>query len=109
MRGPRPDHPEIRVAVAKIGGTSFPSGHVLNYMGVYGFLAYALSTLARPAALRRALVGGLVGLIALVGPSRIYLGHHWATDVTASYLLGGSYLIALTAVYRRVKRWLAGA
>jgi membrane-associated phospholipid phosphatase len=108
MRRPRPAHPEIRVAVARIGGSSFPSGHVINYVGVYGFLAYALSTMARPAALRRAVVGGLVGLIALVGPSRIYLGHHWATDVTASYLLGTSYLIALTAVYRRVKGWLAG-
>jgi membrane-associated phospholipid phosphatase len=38
-----------------------------------------------------------------VGPSRIYQGHHWPTDVTASYFLGTSYLVALTALYRRVK------
>ena len=81
---------------------------MLNYMGVYGFLAYLLGTLPRPARLRRVAVGGLVALLALVGPSRIYLGHHWATDVTASYLLGGSYLIGLTAVYRRVKARLSG-
>jgi len=103
MRRPRPDHPTIRVAVARIGGSSFPSGHVLSYMGVYGFLAYALSTLIRPRAARRLIVGALTALLALVGPSRIYLGHHWATDVTASYLLGTSYLLGLTAVYRRVK------
>ena len=105
MRRPRPDHPQIQVAVARLGGTSFPSGHVLNYMGVYGFLAYLLSTLVRPPVIRRSVVGVIVALLALVGPSRIYLGHHWATDVTASYLLGTSYLLALTAVYRRAKVW----
>lgn len=106
MRRPRPDHAEIRVAVARIGGTSFPSGHVLNYVSVYGFLAYALATLVRAPAARRVTLAALGALVAFVGPSRIYLGHHWATDVSASYLLGTSYLLALTAVYRRVKlRW----
>jgi undecaprenyl-diphosphatase len=57
--------------------------------------------------MRRAAVTFLVGLIALVGPSRIYLGHHWFTDVMASYLLGVSYLLGLMSLYRRVKtRWL---
>lgn len=106
MRRPRPDHPEIKVAIARIGGSSFPSGHVLNYMGVYGLLAFLLSSLLRPSLARRALVGALIALLALVGPSRIYLGHHWATDVTASYLLGTSYLLGLAALYRRVKVWL---
>ncbi len=45
----------------------------------------------------------LAGLVALVGPSRIYQGHHWATDVAASYLLGFSYLAALVAIYRRLR------
>ena len=103
MRRPRPEHPRIQVAVARIGGSSFPSGHVLNYMGVYGFFGYLLATMLRPRALRRGLVGGIALLLLLVGPSRIYLGHHWATDVTASYLLGTSYLLALAAVYRRAK------
>ena len=39
--------------------------------------------------------------IALVGPSRIYLGHHWFTDVLASYLLGSSYVVVLSSLYRR--------
>ena len=57
----------------------------------------------RPVALRRAIVGTLVALVALVGPSRIQQGHHWFTDVTASYLLGTSYVVGLAALYRRVK------
>lgn len=108
MRRPRPDHPEIRVAIARIGGTSFPSGHVLAYMGTYGFLAYLAHAHLHARALRRAVVGGLLALIGLVGPSRVYLGHHWFTDVLASYLLGTCYLLGLTTVYRKVKAWQTG-
>lgn len=101
VRRPRPNHPEITVAEARITGTSFPSGHVIIYTGVYGFLAYLAHINIRIKWLRRVIVGGLASLIALVGPSRIYLGHHWVSDVTASYLLGSSYLVLLTSLYRR--------
>ncbi len=108
MNRERPNQPEIAVAVARIGGSSFPSGHTINYVGVYGFLAYLVHTWVRPVALRRTIVGFLLTMIALVGPSRIYLGHHWATDVSASYLLGTSYLIGLTSLYRRIKARTTG-
>ena len=39
----------------------------------------------------------------LVGPSRIHQGHHWFTDVSASYLLGIVYLLGLTRLYRARK------
>lgn len=100
---PSSDFPDIRIAVARIGGTSFPSGHVLNYIGVYGFLAYLAHTWIQPRLIRRVVVGLLGSLLALVGPSRVYLGHHWFTDVSASYLLGFSWLIGLTSLYRRAK------
>lgn len=110
MQRPRPtaDGTDIRVAVANIGGTSFPSGHVIIYTGVYGFLAFLASTWIRPAAIRRAVVGVLGGMLSLVGLSRIYLGHHWFTDVVASYLLGTTYLLGLISLYRRIKRWSLG-
>jgi undecaprenyl-diphosphatase len=104
MRRPRPvAGKDLRVVAAPLGGSSFPSGHVITYVGTYGFLAYLLHTLVRPAGPRRALVAALAGLLALVGPSRIYQGHHWPTDVSASYLLGTSYLVGLIALYRRIK------
>jgi len=108
MRRPRPvAGTDLRVVTAPLGGSSFPSGHVITYVGTYGFLAYLVHTLVRPAPARHAAVAGLLGLIGLVGPSRIYQGHHWPTDVTASYLLGTTWLVGLAAVYRRVKE--AGA
>lgn len=102
------NHSEIRVVKANIGGSSFPSGHVIIYMGVYGFLAFLAHVWIRSDAIRRAVVGFIVSMLALVGPSRVYLGHHWFTDVLASYLLGTTYLVGLTSLYRRVKRWAIG-
>ncbi|CAN5685911.1 hypothetical protein BH23CHL8_BH23CHL8_23140 [soil metagenome] len=104
MRRPRPlAGTDLRVVAAELGGSSFPSGHVLTYVGTYGWLAVAANVLIRPQRLRRAVVAALTVLVAAVGPSRIYLGHHWPTDVAASYLLGSSYLAALVVAYRRLK------
>lgn len=101
MKRPRPDHPEIVVAKARLGGSSFPSGHVIIYTGVYGFLAYLAHVHIKMCLLRKAVVAVLAGMVALVGTSRVYLGHHFASDVTVSYLLGTSYLVALTSLYQR--------
>jgi undecaprenyl-diphosphatase len=100
----RPLPSDVQVVVAKLGGSSFPSGHVLTYVGVYGFAAHLANSLIRPRWLRAILLTPLVGLIALVGPSRIYQGHHWPTDVLASYLLGIAWLLGLTTLYDRLKR-----
>src|SRR5205085_9262701 len=104
MRRPRPvAGTDLRVVAAPLGGSSFPSGHVITYVGTYGWLAYTVHSRLRPRWPRRIIVACLCGLIAAVGPSRIYQGHHWPTDVAASYLLGTSYVVALTALYRRAK------
>jgi undecaprenyl-diphosphatase len=104
MRRPRPvAGKDLRVVVAPLDGSSFPSGHVLTYVGVYGWMAIMADHLIRPPVLRRLIVAALATLIAAVGPSRIHLGHHWPTDVVASYLLGSGYLAALVVAYRRLK------
>lgn len=100
---------DLRVAVAPLGGSGFPSGHVLTYVGVYGFLAYLLYALAPALPARRPVNTLLVALVALVGPSRIQQGHHWFTDVLASYMIGTSYLIGVASLYRRLKARRSGA
>jgi undecaprenyl-diphosphatase len=104
MKRPRPTNDGFRVSEARISGSSFPSGHVIIYTGVYGFLAYLAHCHIKIGLLRKAIIGGLASMIALVGPSRIYLGHHWFSDVVASYLLGTSYLVVLTSIYQRMRR-----
>jgi membrane-associated phospholipid phosphatase len=104
MRRPRPAAgKDLRVVTARLRGSSLPSGHVLTYVGVYGWMAIMAHVLIKPRLLRRLAVGALTTLVAAVGPSRIYLGHHWPSDVFASYLLGSSYLAGLVVAYRRLR------
>jgi undecaprenyl-diphosphatase len=104
MRRPRPvAGKDLRVVAAPLRGSSFPSGHVLAYVGVYGWMAIMADRKIKPRLLRRLTVGALTTFIAAVGASRIYLGHHWPSDVFASYLLGSSYLAALLVAYRRLR------
>jgi membrane-associated phospholipid phosphatase len=102
IRRPRPLPPQVKVVVAPLGGTSFPSGHVLTYVGFYGTLAYLLAVELGDSAFRTVAVSFLAGLVGMVGPSRIQQGHHWPTDVLASYLLGSAYLLALIELHERV-------
>lgn len=101
-RRPRPVAPQVEVVLAPLGGTSFPSGHVLSYVGTYGFCAFVLGVRVRRPGSRALAVAMPLSLVALVGPSRIQQGHHWFTDVAASYLLGLAYVAALVSVYQRL-------
>ncbi len=103
VRRPRPDGPLIRISEAKIRDTSFPSGHTIHYLTFWGFAIYLMFTKTRNRFARWLTVAVFGPLIALVGPSRIYLGHHWLTDVLGSYLFGMAYLLGLISLYRWVR------
>lgn len=85
---------------------SFPSGHVMHYMNFYGLLAYLLATNWRSGRLRNVLITICTLLIACIGPSRVYLGAHWPSDVMAGYLYGGLWFAGLMALYLRIKAWV---
>ncbi len=77
---------------------SFPSGHAVSSIVLYGFLAILLARGRRPGA-RWAIsliTAGLVGLIAL---SRLYLGAHWLSDVLAGLSLGTAWVALLSMAY----------
>jgi undecaprenyl-diphosphatase len=105
IKRPRPTKELVAVARV-INEPSFPSGHVMHYMNLFGMLTYFIATNWRSGRLRNVLLTICVSLIALVGPSRIYLGAHWPSDVAAGYVYGGLWFGGLMALYLRVKAWI---
>ena len=105
IKRPRPTNDLVAVARV-INEPSFPSGHVMHYMNLFGMLTYFLATNWRSGRLRNVLITICVSMIALVGPSRIYLGAHWPSDVIAGYAYGGLWFGGLMACYLRVKAWI---
>lgn len=97
---PRPSSDLVWVAQQiENGHYSFPSGHVLGFTAIFGFLWYLGFRLARPSWTRTALLVAYGALIALVYVSRVYVGEHWATDVLGAFLVGSVYLVGIIAFY----------
>jgi undecaprenyl-diphosphatase len=103
IRRPRPTVDLVNV-FSILDSYSFPSGHVMFYVGFYGFLWFLVYTLLKRSWSRTLLLVFLGSLIALVGLSRIYLGQHWPSDVLGAYLLGGLTLVAIIQFYRWGKK-----
>lgn len=70
---------------------SYPSGHALGSMVIYGFLAYLLASHYPKFA--RIIYTFATILIIAIGLSRLYLGVHWPTDVIAGYGVGYLWLM----------------
>ncbi len=105
IKRPRPTA-ELVTVVRVINEPSFPSGHVMHYTNFYGLLIYLLATNWRSGKLRNSLIAICTALIALIGPSRVYLGAHWPSDVMAGYVYGGLWFGGIMALYLRVKAWV---
>lgn len=103
IRRPRPTVDLVQV-LRILDSYSFPSGHVMFYVGFFGFIWFLVYTLLKRSLWRTLLLIFFGGLIALVGISRIYLGQHWASDVLGAYLLGGLTLVVILQFYRWGKK-----
>lgn len=90
---------------AQAGGYSFPSGHTVGSVVVYGMLAYLCLRLLPP----RWHLGGVLLAATLAfttGWSRVILQVHWASDVMAGFAFGVAWLtlciVAIEVNYRRM-------
>jgi membrane-associated phospholipid phosphatase len=90
---------------------SFPSGHALVSLAVYGAIALIVARrLSAP--WRQALfVGGAALLVVVIGFSRLYLGVHFLSDVLAGFAAGVAWVallyVALELRTRYTSRYLA--
>ena len=97
--------PSLVAPIATAYGKSFPSGHAMSSVVVYGSLLLVFfPVLSRP--WRRRCVAGVVVLVLVIGFSRLALGVHYISDVLGGYVLGLAWLAASTAAFSiwRVER-----
>ena len=79
---------------------SFPSGHTLNAVAVVGVIAYLLILRQKTSRARVITISGAVFFAITIGLTRVYLGHHWFTDVLAGWLLGAAWLALVITAHR---------
>lgn len=94
--------PDVALHLVEQGGFSFPSGHSVTSVIFYGLSIYLLSKHCKNQSLRKVLTV-ICGFLALsIGPSRIYVGVHWPTDVLAGWCIGGAVLLVSICILERI-------
>lgn len=100
---PRPDSSLINQLGHFAKADSFPSGHVLAAVSLYGFLLYIAFAELKRNVISKVMMGISIIAILLMGLSRIYLGAHWFSDVVGAYLVGFIWLTLVVFIYQRLK------
>ncbi|MDI3210482.1 phosphatase PAP2 family protein [Arthrobacter sp. AL12] len=94
----RPDHSD---AVPPYENSpSFPSGHTLNTTVVIGLVVYLACLQIQSTAARAGLIVAGGSFIFAMGMSRVYLGHHWMTDVIIGWVLGLAWVGIVILAHR---------
>jgi len=79
---------------------SFPSGHSLNSIVIAGIVAYLIILRLKTAKARVITVLLAAAFAFTMGLSRVYLGHHWLTDVLAAWAIGIAWLTLVITAHR---------
>jgi membrane-associated phospholipid phosphatase len=80
--------PHLAAPYEGLTNFSFPSGHTVSSVLLFGLLAYIFVPRIRSAAGRVVLIVLTVLLVAWISFSRLYLGSHYLTDVIAGVAMG---------------------
>jgi undecaprenyl-diphosphatase len=95
------DRPPLVDAVPPYDLTaSFPSGHTLNAVVIAGVVAYLLLLRCRTVHGRVITIVVAAFFALTIGVSRVFLGHHWFTDVLAAWVLGAAWLAIVITAHR---------
>lgn len=95
--------PELAVRIIKEGGYSFPSGHSMNCLVIYGMLIYLTRRYCRNKRIANIITVALSLLILAIGCSRVYVGVHFPTDILGGWSLGIAVLTAAIIIFERIR------
>ena len=90
------------VAFVHLDTYSFPSGHAMIAIAVYGAFAFLYRSRARTRLRAAAMTAAMIAVVALISFSRLYLGVHYLSDVLGGLAAGATWLalaIALLIAY----------
>ena len=100
----RPRPTLIADGTAALQAHSFPSGHILLALYVYGMLTWTWVSVSRNR-WERILAWLLPVAVALaVGYSRLLLGAHWPSDTIGGFLIGAVFLALVLRILSRAER-----
>ena len=98
----RRDRPEL-INLVHETSFSFPSGHTMVSVTLYGFIIYLISKSKLSNKLKTLFIILLTLLITLIVISRIYLGVHYFSDCMAGIALALAYLLLCIEILERKK------
>jgi membrane-associated phospholipid phosphatase len=98
--GFRRERPVFEEPLSTADSFSFPSGHALVSLVVYGALAFLASSRLRSRRARLACFVAAGLLVLAIGFSRLYLGVHFLSDVLAGFSAGTAWLLICIATLR---------
>ena len=90
--------PEIVPHLTEAGGNSFPSGHSFASAMIYIGMAIAFASLSKRHSVRYTLIGTAMVLSAMIAWSRVMLGVHFPSDVTAGWMGGAAWAFTAAAL-----------
>lgn len=98
------ERPQIVPHLMEAGGESFPSGHSFNSAVVYIAMALAFASMSSRHSVRYTLVATAMVLSAMIAWSRVMLGVHFPSDVTAGWLGGAGWAFLAAALLYKPAR-----
>lgn len=98
VQRPRPD---VSYHLIEQGGYSFPSGHSITSLAVFGMLVYLIQIHVTDRKRANILTVFCSVPMIFIGISRVYLGVHYPSDVLGGWLLGMTVLMGIIMVLEK--------
>jgi membrane-associated phospholipid phosphatase len=98
------ERPDLTEAMVSASGYAFPSGHAMSSTIVFTTLAWVAHRYSRQWRLEAAVIAFAISSIVAVSLSRVYLGVHWLSDISAGIVGGLAWVGIITLAYETLRR-----